>query len=475
MASKSRYKELVSDTLIFMIGNFSVKVIQFVLLPLYTASMTTSEYGIAELLNNLNELLYPVMCLGIYEALFRFAMNRGIKREKLISNALFIWIIGSICTFVFSGVFYFVTHYKYAWVLAFLLICYSARMMAAQYARGIGRVKIFAISGVVNVVTLLGSVVVMITILRTGVFGYLGTMIFSNIVSLIYLLLMLRKELSFSRNIDFSMLREMLNYSLPLVPNSLAWWFNNLANRYVVLFICGNAFAGLFAAASKLPSIINMFTQVFQQSWQISAIKSMDSNDRSRFSTNVFRVFSTGMILVTSFAIAFSDLLASILLKGDFIEAKNYIPLLMFGVLFTSLASFLGAFYTAYMESSRLFSGTVICALINIVSSVVLAYQFGVFGCVTASVCANVILTCMRLHDIQRYLTIEYKSIWFVGGLFLLLVQAVTASFSMKIFSIVSTIFFIILIIFEYMHNRDEMFSVFKVLTSKFNVSKKED
>lgn len=467
-SSTSRYKDLASDTLIFMIGNFSVKVIQFVLLPLYTASMSTAEYGTAELLNNLNELLYPIICLGIYEALFRFAMDRNVDRKALVSNALLVWMVGSAVVISVTGVLYFSVHYRYAWFLASLLIGYSARMMAAQYARGIGLVKVFAISGVVNVIALFVSVVVMITMLRTGVFGYLGTMIFANVVSLTYLVLMLRKNLAFSRQFDRSLFHKMLRYSLPLVPNSLAWWFNNLANRYVVLFICGNTFAGLFAAASKLPSIINMFTQVFQQSWQISAIKSMDGEDQDRFSTNVFRAFSTGMILVTSIAIAVSDVLALLLLRGSFIESKRYIPLLMFGVLFTSIASFLGAFYTAYMESSRLFSGTVICAAINIVMSVLLTCIFGTFGSVIGSACANVVLVVMRLRDIQRYVKVEYKRTWFVGGLLLLLGQSVTASFTMPTMRCLSLLCCIGLVFFEFFINHNEVVSVFNIFFSKF-------
>lgn len=87
-------KTLLSDTLVFAIGNFAVKGIQFVLLPLYTASMTASEYGVAELLNNANELLFPVVCLGLYEALFRFSLDDDVPREKMVTGAVAVWAAG---------------------------------------------------------------------------------------------------------------------------------------------------------------------------------------------------------------------------------------------------------------------------------------------------------------------------------------------------------------------------------------------
>ena len=48
----SKYRLLASNTMIFAIGNVLVKLISFVLMPLYTSVLTTTQYGVAELLNN---------------------------------------------------------------------------------------------------------------------------------------------------------------------------------------------------------------------------------------------------------------------------------------------------------------------------------------------------------------------------------------------------------------------------------------
>lgn len=447
--------DLASDTIVFMVGNFSVKVIQFMLLPLYTASMTTAEYGTGELLNNLNELLYPIICLGIYEALFRFAMDKDADRKKLLGNALVVWLCGACLTLSLGALAFWGIHYEYAWPSVLLLLCFSARMMFAQYGRGIGLVKPFAISGIVNVVALFFASLLLITFLEKGVNGYLYSLCIANFASLIYLLLRMRKDINIALQIDKRLLRDMLKYSVPLVPNSLSWWFNNLANRYIVLFISGNAAAGLFAAASKLPSVINMFTQVFQQSWQISAIKSMDSEDCHVFSTNVFRIFAVGMMVVTSFAIALADLLALVLLRGGFFEAKTFLPLLMVGVLFTSYATFLGAFYTAYKQSARLFSGTLACAVINILVSLCLTLGIGTMGSAIGALIANGCLMILRLHDVQCFVRITYMRPWFLIGMTLLLGQAVLATSSITWCQIMSRILFIVLLIFEISFNLD--------------------
>ena len=85
---KSSYKQLLSDTVVFGVGNALMKLVQFCLMPIYTAYMTTEQYGVGELINNLNELLYPLACLAIYDAVFRFALDDDGRKKSVLSSGL---------------------------------------------------------------------------------------------------------------------------------------------------------------------------------------------------------------------------------------------------------------------------------------------------------------------------------------------------------------------------------------------------
>ena len=74
----------------------------------------------------------------------------------------------------------------------------------------------------------------------------------------------------------------------------------------------------------------------------------------------------------------------------------------------------------------------------------------------------------MRLRDIQRYVKVEYKRTWFVGGLLLLLGQSVTASFTMPTMRCLSLLCCIGLVFFEFFINHNEVVSVFNIFFSKF-------
>ncbi len=85
---RNRYLSLFSDTIIFAIGNLLAKFIMLFMMPLYTSVLTQSEYGTADLINNLSELIGPLITICIFEAVFRFAVDVNCDKQKLLSHAL---------------------------------------------------------------------------------------------------------------------------------------------------------------------------------------------------------------------------------------------------------------------------------------------------------------------------------------------------------------------------------------------------
>ena len=70
------YKKLLSDSVIFGLGTFGSKLLVFLLMPFYTAWLSTEQYGTAELITTTANLLIPVACLGISNGVFRFAAEQ---------------------------------------------------------------------------------------------------------------------------------------------------------------------------------------------------------------------------------------------------------------------------------------------------------------------------------------------------------------------------------------------------------------
>lgn len=95
----SRKTELAKNTAILTVGKLCTQCISFFLLPLYTAILSTEEYGTFDLLVTYSTLLLPLVNWQLDQGLFRFMLDyRGNKEEqgKLFSTLLLSSTIQSI-------------------------------------------------------------------------------------------------------------------------------------------------------------------------------------------------------------------------------------------------------------------------------------------------------------------------------------------------------------------------------------------
>ena len=73
---------LIKNTIIVTIGKICTQLVSFFLLPLYTALLSTEEYGVVDLLNTLVNLIVPVFIMQMDQGIFRFLIENRDKEEK---------------------------------------------------------------------------------------------------------------------------------------------------------------------------------------------------------------------------------------------------------------------------------------------------------------------------------------------------------------------------------------------------------
>ena len=101
----SRESNLVKNTMIITIGKVCTQLVSFLLLPLYTAILSTEDYGVVDLLNTLVALLLPLVTLQIDQALFRELVevrgNKDRTAEVIKNGMLFVVVQCAIYFMVF--------------------------------------------------------------------------------------------------------------------------------------------------------------------------------------------------------------------------------------------------------------------------------------------------------------------------------------------------------------------------------------
>ena len=138
---KSTSKALFKNTGIIAIGQISTKIVNFFLLPLYTALLTTEEYGLVDLLITYAGLIAVIVGLQVFQAVFRFLVTiRENKKEcatAISSIVLFTVLILIVYTAIFVPISKFIT-VKYSWFLLVYVVSNILLQTFSSIVRGLG-------------------------------------------------------------------------------------------------------------------------------------------------------------------------------------------------------------------------------------------------------------------------------------------------------------------------------------------------
>lgn len=424
-----RFKTLASNTLIFGICNFTSKLLVFFMLPFYTAVLSKEEFGTADLLVTIVGLLTPVLSLSIAQGCMRFALDKTKNVKQIFTFSFNVTIAGAVLLLLSYPILLRIEIIK-SYLLIFLLLFISQvfQLLFSHFARGIDKVKLVGVSGVVGSFVVVGSNILLLFVFHYGVKGYLWSMIISNFIAVALLFFGGKMYQYFTKENDKQLNKEITLYSLPLIPNSLSWWINHSANRLILNHYCGVADVGLYSAASKMPSIIDTFRGIFVQAWQLSTISEYDKKDSTSFFSYMYKGYNVFIIFITSMLIIASQLLAHILYSASFFEAWNYTPLLLVGVMFGSLIAYYSPFYLAHKKTKILFYSTFAGAIITIVFNILLIPILGIMGAAITSVLSNIIIYVWLHIDTKKMGDNREKNLKYYISYVIVTIQAALVS-----------------------------------------------
>ncbi|WP_010632907.1 polysaccharide biosynthesis C-terminal domain-containing protein [Sporolactobacillus vineae] len=405
----NRYKKLAFNSAIFAVGNLGSKLITLFLVPLYTYYLTVRQFGTTDLITTTLSLLIPIFTLSISDGVLRFVMDKSYDRRMILNNAIMITIFGYSIAWIFYPLFKVVFPFR-NYLIYFYVMLFTSSLNGSlmQFIRANGRVKTFASVGVVSSLVILISNFLFLIIFHMGVSGYLLSLIVSDIISIIILLSIggAQKYLSVSK-IDFFILKDMLAFSIPLIPNALMWWIMGVSDRYIITYILGVGANGLYAVANKIPNILSIVNTIFFQAWQMSAIEEVNSRTKSQFYSNIFNVLATMLLLGTSFILLLLKIILHFVVSPVFFSAWIYVPFLLLGVVFSSFSGFLGTNYVAAKNTVGVFRTSVYGAVVNIVLNFLLIPLIGTNGASISTMLSFLAIWLLRVVDTKSFVVIK--------------------------------------------------------------------
>ena len=415
----NQYKSLIKNSFLFAIGSIGSKAISFFMLPLYTRMLTTSDYGQLDILQTTISLLIPLVTFQVVEAVFRFSVDMRDKdsASKVLTNGIFLCLIGMLITLLLFPIFNnfepFATYTTMFYLIMFLTIFHG---IIKQFVRGLEKIKTFVAADLIYTGSFVTFNIVFLVNLRMGLRGYFLSMVLAHLVAIIVLIIFgnIFKYLNL-KSFNKKLLKTMLIYSIPLIPNGLMWWVMNVSDRYILTYFLGFDATGIYSVSYKFPSLITLMNSIFFMAWQLSAMQEYGKEGYDNFYKNIFGVLSSFLLLITAVVLLILKPLMSVFVADAFYESWKYVPLLLVGTVFQAFSSFFGTNYTASKKTKGAFTTSVYGAIVNIGINLLLIPIWGIQAAAFSTMLAYLTMWLLRLFDTKKFvkIKIDWKSLIF--------------------------------------------------------------
>lgn len=411
----AKYKKLFGNTVLVSMGNVGSKLIALLMLPFYTKNLSVSDFGASDTVNVYVSLLFGIVTLSIAESMFIFPKGKTMdEQSKIFSSGItfsFIVLCFSVTSLIITNYLFisfnilqsFTQHF---WYLCSLLIAMVVQNTTQQFTRGIDKLIVYSLSGFVltGFTTVLGFMIIP----SRGLEGYFLSLTLANLITSVYTLIHSKAFQYWNpKHIDFTKYKELIHYSIPLIPNALMWWIISSINRPLLEKEVGLEGIGILAVALKVPSAINVLFGVFMIAWQASVLEEFRKVGYKQFYRKILFVVSGFLGIIAVIISIFRADIINLIADKKFSQSAEFIPLLTVSAFFAALSGLVGANFSAVKQSKYYFYSSIWGAISAIILNILLIPIDGLWGAVYAILLSQVVMFLFR----QYYAQIILKSV----------------------------------------------------------------
>ena len=424
--SVSRTKYLVKNTLIFTIGSVATKFINFILVPLYTNVLSTSEYGTVDLINTICMVLAPITILNINEGVMRFCLDKNSDKNSILLTGIRIYGISLLISLlIFPVNSFFSSTAQYSIYIYIYTVTLAGSQLIMGYLRGIEKLVHYTIGNIIHTLLLVAFNILFLVVMKLGIEGYFLSYIFSSIITTLYACIAGKLWTTLKKNkIDKKLAKQMIKFSVVLIPNTFMWWIMNSSDRVMVTSMVDVSANGIYAVAYKIPSLVVTFTTLFNQAWSYSAIKENGAKDEAEFNSKVFRNYVSIVMFVGIGLMIISKPFLSIYVSKEYYEAWKFTPPLILGFVYLTLASFMATSYTVHKDSIGFLLSGMFGAILNIILNFLLIPIIGTMGAALATCVSYISVFAFRQVHTRKYIKYQIMNVNFIVGSLLLIISS---------------------------------------------------
>ena len=384
---------LAGESAVYGLGGMANQAVAVMLVPIYARQLGDVGVGIMGVLNSTISLALMLAGLALPQAFFRWYLRESetlSERSHILGTTLAIRIAASLLGFALvlaaavplTAVLY-GGEYLIVFALAAPIVLFdSLNTIPLSFLRAERRPRQYVMISLSRAVVGTVLIVALVLVLQCGLIGVvIGSAVAAALSATIGVAVLVQSGLARPR-IDIPLSREMLAFTIPLVPATVASWVLNLSDRPLLQVITGSAATvGVYSLGYTAGLITNaLVVQPFSLAWGAAYWEISRSADAPQSFARVltwFLVFASGVALFLS-AIGTDAL--RFLVGPEFDQSRFIVPFSAFAYVLYG-AYTIGASGLSIVGRTRIVAAALgIAALTSLVLNLVLIPVLGMFG-----------------------------------------------------------------------------------------------
>ena len=432
MASTS-LKKLISDSMVYGLSSIVGRFLNYMLVSLYTYTLVSSgNYGVVTNMYAYTALMLVILTFGMETTFFYFANRERERYETVFSTALclvggvallFLLLVNLFTGSISNGLGY-SDHPEYLRIMATVVAFDAFQAVLFAFLRFKGRAWKFAALKLLFIVCNIGiNLFVFLAAPRLAVSHpelmswysvdrQVYYIFFINMICTVPITLAFVPELRLMRSgIDWSLARQMLRYTWPLLLLGLAGILNQVADKICYRFLVpgeeGDAQLGIYGACVKIAMIMAMITQAFRYAYEPFVFSGGQGKESKESQALVMKYFVMFTLLAFLAVVAYMGILRNII-DPRYWEGLRVVPIAMMAEIFMGIYFNLSFWYKLIAKTwwGAVMSG--IGCIVLLAVNFIFVPRYGYIACAWGGFCGYGVCMVMSFFIGQHYNPVQY-------------------------------------------------------------------
>lgn len=402
--------EFIKSTGIFFIGSSLSKMIGFFLLPIYTAYISTEDFGYYDLSITYLTVVVELIYFDIWVSALRFMYDEKEEKGKPIKAAGGIFLLSTIVYVVLMSIAIAFTKIKYLPLITVVGLLQAVTSFYTFISRGLKKNIDFSISGIICTGTAAFLNIVMIAYLNMDFSALYYSLIVGYIAQIVYLEIRVKilRRIKYSK-FDINLIKKIFIYTLPLGLNAVAFWILNSFNRVAINNIMSISDNGIYAVGQKFANMLAFAITCFTYAWQDFAFSEGNSKDNGKFYTLACTVYFSFLCLAISLLMPAIKIIFPVLVNGDYSSASQMIPISLMAAAMSGFSTFVGNIFYAIKNTKIIFISTVVSCIVNLICVYPFIHLWGLNGANISILLSFFINVIIRYFILRKEIGIQMK------------------------------------------------------------------